>query len=86
MEPEQYLTPIRDKRRITAKKFDDYQANNIIDNHQNNNSKGYVVPNANTAEYKNSFFVKAPLIWNGLEDNIVSAPSVESFRARLVHQ
>ena len=86
IKPELYLTPIRNKRRITAKKFEGFQTNNIVEKHQNNNTKGYIVPTANTPEYKNSFFVRTPQEWNSLEDNIVSATSVESFKTRLSKQ
>ena len=81
--PETHLTPIRNKRRITAKKFKDFQHGNIVERHQNNNSRGYIVPAASTVEYKNSFFIRTLQEWNSLEDDTVCAPSVETFRARL---
>ena len=81
--PEAYLTPIKNKRRITARSFNNFQHSNIVVRHQNNNTRGYIVPTANTAEYKNSFFVRTVQEWNSLEDDTVCATSVESFRTRL---
>ena len=46
IKPELNLTPLRNKRRITAKKFNDFQSSNIIEKHQNNNTKGYTIPSA----------------------------------------
>ncbi len=83
IEPDTYLTPIRNKRRITAKKFDNFQHDNIVERHQNNNTRGYIVQPAKTMELKNSFFIRTLQEWNSLENDTVCAPSVETFRARL---
>ena len=78
-----YLTPIRSKRRIRAKVFGDYVSTNIVTSSQTNNSKCFVVPTASTEVYKHSFFVRTIIDWNQLDDNIVGATSVESFKSRL---
>ena len=83
IEPDTYLTPIRNKRRITAKKFDNFQHDNIVERHQNNNTRGYIVQPAKTLELKNYVCIRTLQEWNSLEDDTVCAPSVETFRARL---
>ena len=75
-----YLTPIQNKRQISAKQFPDFASNNIVANHQNVNSKGFDVPYATTPQYKNSFFVRTLKEWNSLHEDVISAPSVESER------
>ena len=41
------------------------------------------IPFARTDTYKNSFFVRTPTAWNKLENNIVKAQSLESFKGAL---
>ena len=41
------------------------------------------IPFARTDTYKNSFFVRTSANWNTLENNIVNAPSLESFKGAL---
>ena len=81
--PDQYLTKAANKRRVRAKRFQDFNTTNIVERHQLCNSQGYIVPQATKDTYKHSFFVKTSQEWNSLDDNIVSAPSVESFKALL---
>ena len=83
IQPEAYLCPIKNKRRITARKFHGFDHSNIVERHQNNNTRGYVVPAATTSELRNSFFVRTLQEWNSLEDTTVCAPAVESFRSHL---
>ena len=51
-----------------------------------NNSKALETIPSNTDQYKNSFFVKSILDWNQLEDRIVCADTIESFKAALQHR
>ena len=41
------------------------------------------IPFARTDTYKNSFFVRTSTEWNKLKNNIVKAPSLESFKGAL---
>ena len=41
------------------------------------------IPFARTDTYKNSFFVRISTEWNKLKNNIVKAPSLESFKGAL---
>ena len=81
--PDQYLTKAANKRRVKAKRFQGFTTMNLVEQHQQCNSQCYTVPPATKEPYKNSFFVKTTQEWNSLDDSIVSAPSVESFKARL---
>jgi hypothetical protein len=63
----------------------DYVNTNIVENSVKNNTKSFDRIQCNTAQYRNSFFNKSILEWNHLEENIVSATSVESFKSALRH-
>lgn len=81
--PEDFLTSCKTSRRIKPKKFYDCETTNVVDKLARNNSKCFVIPNSKTAQFKNSYFVDTLIIWNQLEDSVVSAPSLESFRTAL---
>ena len=78
-----YLTPIRNKRRIISKTFENFATQNIVDNSVTNNARCFVVNHAKTDIHKNSFFQKTVIDWNKLSDQQMSAPTVECFKARL---
>ena len=82
IKPEDYLTKSRQRRTIKPKRFDDYVNTNIVENYIKNNTKSFDRIQCNTDQYRNSFFSKTILEWN-LEENIVSATSVESFKSAL---
>ena len=79
----EYLTPIKSKRRIKAKHFSDCVTENIIKRHQNLNNKSFQLPESSNIVYKNSFFPKSISEWNELPESVVNAPSVETFKSRL---
>ena len=54
--PEHYLVTRKPGRAIKAKLFTDYQATNVVETQSINNTKGFTVPQAHSAPYKNSFF------------------------------
>ena len=85
IKPEDYLTINRQGRTIKHKRFDDYVNTNIVENSVKNNTKSFDRIQGNTEQYRNSFFSKTILEWNHLEENIVSATSVESFKYALRH-
>ena len=84
--PQHYLVTRKPGRAIKAKLFTDYQAINVVETQSINNTKGFTVPQAHSAPYKNSFFVCTIIDWNHLDEDLISAPSVESFKSRLAHQ
>jgi hypothetical protein len=85
IKPEDYLTKSRQRKTIKPKWFDDYVNTNIVENSVKNNTKSFDRIQYNTEQYRNSFFNKTILEWNHLEENIVSATSVESFKSALRH-
>ena len=84
--PDSQLKPVRNKRRIRAKKFQDCVSQNFVEQNEINNSKCFIVPSSNTDIYKNSLFPKTIRQWNQLEESIVSATSPDSFKQRLLTQ
>ena len=78
-----YLKPIRQKRKIKAKSFSDCVTINILTRHQNLNSKCFQLPESVSTVYRHSFFPKTISEWNELDEKIVSAPSVDTFKNRL---
>ena len=81
--PRDYLTSKKPKRRIKAKQFTDYQCSKLVDINVTNNSRCFVVETSRTAQFRHSFFVDSISKWNHLPDSIVHAETVESFKAAL---
>jgi hypothetical protein len=44
------------------------------------------IPSSKTQKFSNSFFVKTIIDWNHLEDSVVCATSVESFKSALTNR
>ena len=65
--PTDYLIPMRNKRKITAKRFGDCEAINFVTRHQNLNDKCYNLPTTNTTIYRNSYFPRTTGEWNQLK-------------------
>ena len=84
MPPLDYLEFNKDKRQIKPKKFSDCVTTNIVEKSSRNNSRSLKIPEAQTEQYKNSFFVRTLVEWNQLEDNIVQATKPEDFKAALL--
>ena len=80
---DEYFFHQRAKRHIKARQFENFQSSNIVEKSVVNNSKGYIVPNSNTEQFRNSFFVKTVIQWNHLEESVVTAETVEGFRSAL---
>ena len=79
--PSDYLTPIKNKRKIKAKSFDDCIAKNFVQKQQTLHDNCFQVPSSNTDTYKYSFFPQTITDWNQLKDT--TFPSVETFRRSL---
>ena len=78
-----YLKPIRTKRKIKAKKFKNCETKNFVKKYQNLHSNCYEIPRSTNKTYSNSFFPRTISEWNQLKDKIVLAPSLQTFRGRL---
>ena len=78
--PDKYFCSQRpDKRRVKPKLFIDYMTVNIVERHQNNNSRCFVVPAAHTDQLRNSYFVKTIVQWNTLSEPEVRAGIINEF-------
>ena len=84
--PDDFLVKSKPKRKIKPKTFDNFVSANIVTNAVKNNMKALDTIPYKTDPHKNSFFVKSILHWDQLEDNIVCADAVESFKAALQHR
>ena len=86
--PEQFITKQRPRRNIKPKTFENYTSTNILDSQVCNNTKNLAVIRGNTQQYNHSFFVKTIVDWNHLDEEVVSAKSVEAFKSALegLHQ
>jgi hypothetical protein len=93
---EKYMSPIRGKRLIKPKIDPQFQTRNLVTNMARRNTRCYRLrqcPNGKTTQtedyipqsqvYKNSFFPRTIREWNNLEDNVVTAESIEAFKHRL---
>ena len=80
---ENHLTPIsNDKRKVRAKQFDDYVSANPMDKYNQNNNNCFKIPPAKP-DYSHSFFIRTAQEWNSLDQETVTAASINAFRARL---
>ena len=77
---DEVFIPIRNKRQIRAKKHQDYYTSNFVNKYTQNNSECYKVPESNTDQFRNSFFVKTTSDWNRLSDDHIRAETVNSFK------
>ena len=80
-----FLSPIKAKRQIRAKKYSDYQCKNVVEKSVTNNSQCYSIISASSQNFKNSFFIKSVIDWNHLEEGVIRAETVESFKEALTH-
>ena len=69
----EYLTPVRNKRKIKAKVYDNCVTKNFVSEHQNLNDNCFTTISSNSTIYRNSFFPKMIVDWNQLGD--ISLPS-----------
>ena len=86
IEPDDYLKKARPKRYITAKKFENYQATNIVEKHVKSNTKCFDIPSSKTHQFSISFFVKPQIDGTHLKSTVVCATSVESLKSALTNR
>ena len=79
---ENYLKPVLNKRRIRAKNFEDFQANNFVARQQNLHDNCFEIPASKSDIYRHSFFPRTICDWNQLPDT--SASSIDVFRKTLL--
>ncbi|KAH3706634.1 hypothetical protein DPMN_066022 [Dreissena polymorpha] len=79
---EHYLQPLKPKRTIRVKKYEDYIQQNIVCNQVNTNSQSFQLIQAttNTSTFKTPFFVRIVPEWNKLSDDIVNSQTIETFK------
>ena len=78
---EAYLTPVRNKRRVKAKNFENCVSSNFVTRHQLLHENCYKPIAGNTVIYNNSYFPRTISEWNQLSDT--SAPSLDIFKQQL---
>ena len=83
IDPKNYLTPVKSKRKIKAKTFSDYNCQNIIKRHQILHDKCFQLPSSKSTTYRHSFFPKTISEWNELSDSVVSSDNIDIFKSRL---
>ena len=81
--PDDYLTPVRNKRQIRARRFDDYVAKNVVQGHELRHSRRFKTPAAAGDVYKNSFFVRTTCDWNSLQEEQVNCSTLDGFKISL---
>ena len=73
--------PTRSVAQIHAKKFQGFDTKNIVEIHQNKNTKSFIVEQSNTVQYSSSLFIKTLRGWNSLQCARIQVP--EGFVAAL---
>ena len=76
----------RQRRKIKTTTRKDFITSNIVDQHIRNNDKCFDTKDCNTIQLRESFFIKTTKDWNTLDNNIVNAPTAETFRNHLLQQ
>ena len=81
MPSSQFFTPKNtSKRQIKAKKFDNCESSNIVNRSATHNSRPFVIPRSPTDQFRHSFFVQTVLEWNHLNNNTMTASSIDNFK------
>jgi len=78
-----YLTPIRGKRNIKAKRFQDCVSSNIVERHEVNHTRGFKNFPCRSTIFANSFFPQTVIDWNHLPDSAVRAETLGAFKTAL---
>ena len=84
MPSSQFFSPKNtSKRQIKAKKFDNCESSNIVNRSATHNSRPFVIPRSLTDQYRHSFFVQTVLEWNHLDNETVTASSIDNFKKKI---
>ena len=87
--PEKFVQKQRPGRQIRSTARPDEKSVNPAENYVRHNDRPYVVIASATDEHKYSYFPRTVVAWNKLENRVVHADSVASFRtlvSRTKHQ
>ena len=77
---DEFLIPLRNKRHIKPRIQTDFQTTNFVQRYSVNHTECFKVPDSQTDQFKNSFFVRTISDWNQLEKYQIRAETVNSFR------
>jgi hypothetical protein len=82
--PDQFVTPQKQGRQIKSSQRPlHFVSNNPVENYIRNNDRCYIVPRANTEQYRNSYFPRTIIAWNHLDNKTVHSASPECFKSAL---
>ncbi len=81
--PTELLTPNKPGRLIKPTTTSDHHTTNTINNHIRNNNRSFTVSRCRTDQYKHSFFISTIIDWNHLDEETITAPSVEQFKQKI---
>ena len=84
--PDEYLKPQKQKRRIKPRTYGNFKSVNIVEKHSVNHDRGYKIELFHSERLKNLFFIKTVIEWNHLEQEVVHAETVEGFKTLLNHR
>ena len=59
--PEEYLKPQKQKRRIKSRKYENFKSVNIVEKHSVNHDRGYDIEQCHSEQLKKIFFIKTLL-------------------------
>ena len=62
-----------------SRTFTDYMTVIVVQIHQNNNSRWFVMPATHTDQFSNSYFVKTIVQWNTLSEPLVRDGTINKF-------
>ena len=83
--PSEFLKPVKEKRQVKVKRFENCETTNILDRHTSKNNRSFAVEHCKTEQLKHSFFVRTVVEWNHLDTATVRSETVESFKQALPH-
>ena len=77
---DEFLIPLRNKRNIKPRIQTDFQTTNFVQRYSLNHTECFKIPDSQTDQFKNSFFIRTISEWNQLEECQIRAETVNSFR------
>ena len=76
---DEFLIPLRNKK-IKPRIPTDFQTTNFVQRYSVNHTECFKIPDSQTDQFKNSFFIRTISEWNQLEECQIGAETVNSFR------
>jgi len=84
IDPDSYLHPLKNKRRIKPNTYNNHVSSNPISKYETNNSRCFAIPQAKSGgPFNQSFFPRTITDWNKLDERIVTAGSLNTFKTQL---